>query len=80
MSHLDGNEKLETLSQILIDCFDEGDFWTFAVENEEAVRVALYAKSVIDGYAVATEKLISECEDAIEILREFLDDADSEEV
>jgi len=80
MSGLEGTEKLDILSEILVECADhEEEFWTFAVEHEDAVRVALYAKSVTDGYAIATEKLILECDEAIEVLQEFLDEADSEE-
>jgi hypothetical protein len=80
MTEFAGSQKLATLSEILVECsYYEEDFWTFAVEHEQTVRVALYAKSVADGYAVATEKLISECDDAIEVLQGFLDEADNEQ-
>ncbi len=80
MKKLEGLEKLSSLSEILVECSDhEEDFWTFALEHEEIVTVALYAKNVVDGYAIATEKLISECDDAIEVLQGFLDEVDSEE-
>ena len=81
MNRSQANEKLVTLSQILIDCADyEEDFWAFAIDNEDMVRVALYAKNVTDGYAIATEKLILECDEAIALLQEFLDEKDSEEL
>ncbi len=80
MKDLDGKEKLVALSEILIECSDHDEsFWTFAIDNEDAVRVALYAKNVTDGHATATEELISECDKAIEVLQGFLDEADSEE-
>lgn len=80
MSKSQEDEKLATLSQLLVECAEfEGDFWEFAVDNEDVVRVALYAKNVTDGYAIAAEKLILECDDAIKVLQEFLDQAGSEE-
>ena len=80
MTELEGRQKLATLSDILVECSEhEEDFWIFAADNEDAVRVALYAKNVTDGYAVATEKLISECDDAIEVLQEFLYETDNEQ-
>lgn len=82
MNQIKHDGKIETLSKLLVECADYEDlFWTFATEdeNEQAVRIALYAKNVTDGHAIATEKLILECDDAIDILQGFLDEADSEE-
>lgn len=80
MSELDGKEKLKTLSNLLVECSDyDEDFWTFAVENEDYVRIALYAKNVVDGYAIATEKLLAKCDEATAILQRFLDDADGDD-
>jgi hypothetical protein len=80
LSEFEGKEKLETLSQLLVDCSDhEEEFWSFALENEDDVRIALYAKNVTDGYAVPTEKLIAECDEVIELLQNFLDEAGSDE-
>jgi hypothetical protein len=79
MSQIKHNERIETLSELLVECVDyEDDFWVFATEeeNEQAVRIALYAKNVTDGHAVATEKLISASEAAIQVLQRFLDQAD----
>lgn len=80
MSAVENAAKLKKLSELLVDCSDyDDDFWTFAVENEDYVRIALYAKNVTDGYAISTEKLLAECDKASEVLQKFLDDADGED-
>jgi hypothetical protein len=80
MKQIKGRDQLEFLSSLLLECADhEEDFWTFAVDNEESVRIALYAKSVISGYANPTDKLISECDEAIDSLQSFLDQIDSQD-
>jgi hypothetical protein len=70
----------QELSDLLQKAHDwEDDFYNFAIDNEEEVKIALYAKSVIEGYAANTEKLISASEEAIVIFREFLESRDTEE-
>lgn len=71
----------QELSDLLEEAYDwEDDFYDFAVENEQEVKIALYAKSVIDGYAINTEKLILASAEAIVIFQEFLESRDTEEV
>ena len=79
MNQIKHNEKIETLSRLLVECVDyEEDFWEFATEaeNEQSVRIALFAKNVTDGHAIATEKLILASDSAIQVLQSFLDQAD----
>jgi hypothetical protein len=64
----------EELSDLLQEAHDwEDDFYNFAIDNEEEVKIALYAKSVVDGLATHTDKLVAASENAIPKFKEFLD-------
>ena len=74
------HEKLANLSNILLTCAEyEEEFWNFASDHEELIRIALYAKNVTDGFAIATKELIAACDSAVELLQDFLSEADSDE-
>ena len=80
MAKKDVMKNFQTLTDLLIEASHQySDFQQFALENEDSLKVALYAKSVIDGYAIHTEKLISESEDSIAVFKEFLASLESEE-
>jgi capsule polysaccharide export protein KpsE/RkpR len=73
---------LETLSELLADLSNyEDKFCEFALENESAVKVALYAKSIQDNLAVPNDlKLfISECQKSIELFKSYLESIEDEE-
>ena len=72
MNVLKDKERLQSLSKLLDECADyDEDFQTCAVENEDYVRIALYAKNVTDGYAIASDKLLAECDKACEVLQKL---------
>jgi hypothetical protein len=80
MAKKDVMETFQVLTELLIEASsDDNDFYEFATENEHAVKIAFYAKSVIDGYAIHTEKMISESEDSIVKFRDFIASLDREE-
>ena len=61
-----------TLSELLAELSDyEDKFCEFALQNERAVKVALYADSILDEYAEPTDLLFSESEKSIELFSKF---------
>ena len=64
----------QELSDLLIEAYDwEDEYYNFALENEQDITIALYAKSVVDGLATHTDKLVAASENAIPKFKEFLD-------
>jgi hypothetical protein len=76
------NEKIfNALSELLSEAADyEDEFPEFALENEHAVKVALYASSVLDGYAIASDSLATECEKSLDLFKTFLEGLESEDI
>lgn len=73
---------LSTLSELLAELSDyEDKFCEFALENERAVKFALYAESVLDEYAIPTDfdLFISECEKSVELFKSYLAIIESED-
>jgi hypothetical protein len=69
-----------TLSELLAELSDyEDKFCEFALQNERAVKVALYADSVLDEYAEPTDLLYSECVKSIELFRACLAKLENED-
>jgi len=64
----------QELSDLLEEAYDwEEEYYNFATDNEQEIKIALYAKSVIDGLATHTDKLVAASENAIPKFKEFLD-------
>lgn len=63
----------QELSDLLEEAYDwEEEYYNFATDNEQEIKIALYAKSVIDGLATHTEKLVEASENSIVKLKEFI--------
>lgn len=69
-----------TLEELLSELADYHlKFCDFAAENERAVKLALYAESVLAGYATPSELLVSECEKLVPLFKTFLSSIENEE-
>ena len=80
MAKKDPMAIFQELSDLLIEASEwEDEYYNFAIDNEQDLKIALYAKSVIDGYATYTQKLLTASEESIAVFKEFLSSVDSGE-
>jgi hypothetical protein len=80
MDKKDVMKTFQALTDLLIEASSyDSEFQEFATENEHDVKIACFAKSVIDGYAIHTEKMIDASEESIIKFQDFIASLDREE-